>query len=143
MIPQSLKILLVEDDDVDAEGVKRGFAKANIGAPIFRATNGFQAIEVLNDPAGPFADAPYIVLLDLKMPKMNGIEFLEAIRRDENLRNSIVFVLTTSNDSQDRVAAYANCVAGYITKSKAGVEFRDLIQMLESYTKIVELPICR
>ena len=143
MISPSLKILLVEDDDIDAEAVRRGFAKANIGSPIYRATNGLQAIEFLNDSAGPFSDSPFIVLLDLKMPKMNGIEFLQTIRADDNLRNSVVFVLTTSNDSQDRTAAYSNFVAGYITKSKAGLEFRDLIRMLESYTKIVELPLCR
>lgn len=142
MISQNIRILLVEDDDIDAEAVKRGFAKAGVDCPIYRATNGVQALEMLRDKKGSFQDVPYIVLLDLKLPKMNGAEFLEAIRSDAELRKSVVFVLTTSNAEKDKLAAYSQCVAGYITKSNAGVEFCDLIRMLGSYSQINEFPVC-
>ena len=135
-----VNILLVEDDDVDAEAVRRGFAKARVDTPIFRASTGVQALEQLRSPNSPLKDSPYIILLDLKMPQMNGIEFLDAVRNDQLLSKSIVFVLTTSNDSQDRTAAYDRFVAGYITKSKAGVDFHDLIHMLDHYRRVVELP---
>lgn len=135
-----VKILLVEDDDIDAEAVRRGFAKARVSTPIYRASNGLQALEQLRSPTSPLKNSPYIILLDLKMPQMNGLEFLDAIRKDQRLHKSIVFVLTTSNDSQDRTAAYDRFVAGYITKSKAGVDFLDLIRMLDHYWRIVELP---
>ncbi|MEW4451516.1 response regulator [Bremerella sp. JC817] len=143
MIPQNLRILLVEDDDIDAEAVRRGFKKSGVERPLYRASNGIQAIQMLCDESGPFFENPYIILLDLKMPRMNGIEFLQTIRKDATLRKSIVFVLTTSNDSQDRLAAYSNFVAGYITKSKAGSEFRDLIEMLDTYARIIEFPLSR
>jgi len=142
VISPKIHILLVEDDDIDAEAVQRGFSKAGVACPVYRATNGVQALEMLRQEDGHFHDVPFIVLLDLKLPQMNGKEFLRAIRRDDQLRKSVVFVLTTSNDSQDKLEAYSQCVAGYITKSNAGTEFRDLIQMLGHYSQINEFPIC-
>lgn len=142
MISQNIRVLLVEDDDIDAEAVKRGFAKAGLECPLYRATNGVQALQMLRDKDGNFQNVPYIVLLDLKLPQMNGSEFLTEIRADEQLRKSVVFVLTTSNDAKDKLTAYSHCVAGYITKSNAGVEFRNLIQLLGTYSEINEFPIC-
>jgi len=142
MISQNVRILLVEDDDIDAEAVKRGFKKAGVQSPMYRATNGVEALKMLRDKEGTFQDVPYIVLLDLKLPQMNGREFLEAVREDVDLRKSVVFVLTTSNDSKDKVAAYSQCVAGYITKSNAGAEFCDLVRMLGQYSQINEFPVC-
>lgn len=142
MIPQDIRILLVEDDDVDAEAVRRGFSKAGVTCPLFRATNGVEALAMLREKDGNFQGVPYIVLLDLKLPQMTGVEFLEAVRHDDALRKSVVFVLTTSNDTKDKIAAYSYCIAGYVTKSNAGIEFRDLIRMLEHYSQINEFPIC-
>lgn len=142
MIAQNIRILLVEDDDIDAEAVKRGFAKAGVQCPLHRVTDGVEALEMLRDKKGHFQDVPYIVLLDLKLPKMNGREFLEEIRNDAQLRKSVVFVLTTSNAETDKLAAYSQCVAGYITKANAGVEFCDLVQMLGHYSQINEFPVC-
>ncbi|PQO40793.1 two-component system response regulator [Blastopirellula marina] len=142
MISPNLRVLLVEDDDIDAEAVKRGFAKAGVACPLYRATNGIQALAMLRKKDGDFQNVPYVVLLDLKLPQMNGPEFLAAIRADEELRKSVVFVLTTSNDPKDKLTAYSHCVAGYITKSNAGVEFRNLIQLLGTYAEINEFPIC-
>ncbi len=140
MIPETVNILLVEDDDVDAEAVRRGFSKARVTNRVFRATNGAEALETLRNDDSPMRDAPYLILLDLRMPRMNGLEFLDEIRHDEDLQNSSVFVLTTSTAALARSAAYARFIAGYITKSKAGVDFMDLIRMLECYGKIVEFP---
>ncbi|MEW4565608.1 response regulator [Bremerella sp. JC770] len=141
MIAQNIQILLVEDDDIDAEAVVRGFRKAEVQSPVHRATNGVQALEMLRQADGTFQGTPYIVLLDLKLPQMNGIEFLEAIRKDADLCKSVVFVLTTSNAEKDKLAAYSHSVAGYITKANAGVEFRDLIEMLGNYSQINEFPV--
>jgi DNA-binding NarL/FixJ family response regulator len=74
------------------------------------------------------------------MPRMNGIEFLEAVRADPDLAQSVVFVLTTSNRDEDIMAAYNHQIAGYLLKSRAGKDFIDLITLLDSYWRIVEFP---
>ena len=83
---------------------------------------------------------PYLILLDLNMPRMNGVEFLQALRQDEDLKQSIVFVITTSNRDEDVVAAYNEQIAGYILKSRVGEDFVNLITMLDMYWRIVEFP---
>jgi CheY-like chemotaxis protein len=80
------------------------------------------------------------VLLDLNSPRMNGIELLDEIRKDSALKDSIVFVLTTSNTAEDKVAAYEKQVAGYIVKEKAGKDFAKLTCMLENYWRVIEFP---
>ncbi|MEZ4615953.1 MAG: response regulator [Caldilineaceae bacterium] len=79
-------------------------------------------------------------MLDINMPQMNGLEFLEALRQDETLKTSIVFVLTTSNRDEDKAAAYNKQVAGYLLKSRAGEEFQDMITLLETYHRVIEFP---
>ncbi|PQO41744.1 response regulator [Blastopirellula marina] len=142
MIREAIKILLVEDDDIDAEAVRRGFAKAELNCAIHRAINGIQALELLERSDSPFRRGSFIILLDLKMPGMNGLEFLRTLRQHEQLKRSIVFVLTTSNDEQDRGEAYAEGISGYVTKSHAGIAFQDLVGMLDHYAQIVEFPTC-
>jgi CheY-like chemotaxis protein len=84
---------------------------------------------------------PYLILLDLNMPRMNGIEFLAELRSDPQLRSSIVFVLTTSNAEEDKVESYGYNVAGYIVKSEVGHRFVNLITMLGHFWRIVEFPV--
>jgi len=98
-----LNILLVEDDEVDVMNVKRAFKKNNIANPLFVAANGVEALEQLRQGAIPRDRR--IVLLDLNMPQMNGIEFLRELRRDPELNLTPVIVLTTSNDERDRIEA--------------------------------------
>ena len=86
-------------------------------------------------------DRPYMILLDLNMPRMNGIEFLEEIRGDESLRKSVVFVLTTSDSDRDILSAYDNHVASYMVKSRVGDDFMQVIKMLDHYWRVIELPI--
>ena len=130
-------ILLVEDDDIDAKIVKRAFNKLRIANPIVRATDGVMALELLKDGT---VSRPYIILLDLNMPKMGGLEMLEVLRGDKDLSNSIVFVLTTSKDDEDKVAAYNQNIAGYIVKEKLQNGFDELVKLLDYYWRIVELP---
>ena len=137
----TVTILLVEDDDVDTEAVERAFRKARIANPIVRAKDGAEALAMLRGDNGREAlQHPYLILLDLKMPGMGGLKFLEELRRDPELSNSVVFVLTTSSDEQDMAKAYERYVAGYIVKSRAGDNFVGLIGMLDHYWRIVELP---
>lgn len=138
---QALNIFLVEDDDGDAKAVIRAFNKAKIANPIIRAYDGLEALEALRGENGhvkpPF---PYIILLDINMPRMDGIQFLKELRSDEELCNSIVFILTTSSSDTDKAEAYGFNVAGYIVKENAGRDFLNLIDLIDNYWRLVELP---
>jgi len=136
----TVKLLLVEDDTLDVEAIRRAFRKARIGNPIHVARDGIDALSILREETGEPFRRPYLILLDLNMPRMSGIEFLSELRDDERLRDSIVFVLTTSDDDKDIMQAYDNLVAGYMVKAKAGEDFVKLIGMLDHYWRIVELP---
>jgi CheY-like chemotaxis protein len=136
-----IHILLVEDDDVDAEMVLRACRRREIDNPFTIARNGIEALELLRGSGGqPRLPRPYLVLLDINMPRMNGIEFLQEVRKDEELKRSIVFVLTTSNNDEDKLAAYNEQVAGYLLKSNAADDFRHIIGLLNSYRSVVEFP---
>lgn len=132
-------ILLVDDDDVDAMGIERAFARLKVANPIVRARDGIEAFEKLENPRP--IPCSYLILLDINMPRMNGFEFLDSLRKHPKLSGTVVFVLTTSNDDQDKMAAYNKHVAGYIVKNKIQDGFMQLIDMLERYWRIVELPV--
>ncbi|CAN5546684.1 response regulator [soil metagenome] len=133
-----LNILLVEDDEVDVMNVRRAFKKNNIANPLFTAGNGLEALEHLRGDALPRDRR--IILLDLNMPRMNGIEFLRELRRDPQLRPTPVIVLTTSNDERDRIEAYNLNVAGYILKPVTFSNFCEVMAALNKYWALVELP---
>lgn len=137
----TVTVLLVEDNPVDREAVRRGFAKQRIANPIVEAADGIEALESMRGVQGAARlEKPYILLVDLNMPRMNGIEFISAVRADPELRDAVVFVLTTSRSDEDRVASYNLNVAGYIVKSDVGAGFVRLIELLDHYWRIVELP---
>ena len=133
-----LNILLVEDDDLDVMNVQRAFRKNNIANPLFVAGNGEEALEMLR--RGEVPAERRLVLLDLNMPRMNGIEFLRALRADPGLKYTSVVVLTTSNDERDRVEAYNLNVAGYILKPVTFNNFCDAMLTLNKYWTLVEMP---
>ena len=133
-----LNILLVEDDEVDVMNVRRAFQKNHITNPLFVAANGVEALEQLR--GGKIPSERRIVLLDLNMPQMNGIEFLREIRRDPELNPIPVVVLTTSNDERDRIEAYNLNVAGYLLKPVTFSNFCDVMAALNKYWALVELP---
>lgn len=137
----SVQVLLVDDDAVDREAIVRAFDEARITNPIIMAGDGIEALAILRgSPARVALQRPYMILLDLSMPRMNGIEFLRELRDDPQLADSLVFVLSTSNSDEDKVAAYGFNVAGYVTKAKAAEDFSLLARLLEVYWRLIELP---
>lgn len=133
--------LIVEDDDVDVIALERAFDQLKISNKKVVARDGVEGLEILRGEGGhEKISAPFIILLDLNMPRMSGLEFLEEIRNDPNLRKSIVFVLTTSDDDRDKVSAYEKHVAGYIVKADPSNGFMKAITMLDHYWRVVELP---
>ena len=133
-----LHILLVEDDQIDQMNVKRAFERNKIMNPLYIAENGLEALEMLRD--GRVPDERRLILLDLNMPKMNGIEFLKSLRADPELSHTPVVVLTTSNDEEDKVNAYDLNVAGYLLKPVTFSNFVELTAALNKYWTLVELP---
>lgn len=138
MTEKMLNILLVEDDQVDVMNVKRAFDKNRIANPLFVANNGAEALDMLRSRQIP--DERRIVLLDLNMPRMNGLEFLRELRADAKLQSTVVVVLTTSNDERDKFEAYNLNVAGYLLKPVTFLNFVEAMAALNKYWALVELP---
>lgn len=136
-----VNILLVEDDEVDVMTVQRALRELKIANPVFRAADGIDALEMLRGDNGKQKiPRPHIILLDLNMPRMGGLEFLDELRKDHELRRSIVFVMTTSAAEEDRLRAYGRCIAGYILKHSAAHSFLEAVTMLEHYWRVIEFP---
>jgi CheY-like chemotaxis protein len=137
-----LNILLVEDDEVDIMTVRRAFKKGNITNPLYIAGNGIEALALLRgNPGEPSLIPPErrLILLDLNMPKMNGLEFLQELRADSALAHIPVVVLTTSNEERDRVHAYDLNVAGYMLKPVTFSTFVELMITLNKYWTLCEM----
>lgn len=135
-----VNILLIEDDEVDVMNVKRAFKKNNVTNPLYVCNNGLEAFDFLRSNKEHLANLPKIVLLDLNMPKMGGIEFLREIRKDYHFKNLSVFVMTTSNEDKDKVDAYNLNVAGYILKPSSMERFVEAVSTLNNYWKLCEYP---
>jgi CheY-like chemotaxis protein len=133
-----LNILLVEDDELDVMNVQRAFKKNHIRNPLWVAGNGHDALAMLRGDEIPTDRR--LILLDLNMPRMNGIEFLRELRADPDLKATPVVVLTTSDDERDRVDAYRLNVAGYILKPVTLPNFIEAMATLNKYWTLVELP---
>ena len=138
--PVEFTVFLIDDDDVACEAVIRSFKKHNIPFPVVTAGDGKEALEVLRGqhPTKKLF-MPFIILLDLNMPRMNGFEFLQEMRADKDLSSNVVFILTTSNDDNDRTRAYAEHIAGYMVKSSVGPQFGKLANLLLNYNASVSL----
>jgi CheY-like chemotaxis protein len=133
-----LNILLVEDDQVDVMTVRRAFDRNRIANPLFVANDGLDALRMLR--SGEMPVERRIILLDLNMPKMSGIEFLRELRADPALQHTPVVVLTTSNDERDKIDAYDLNVACYLLKPVTFLNFVELTAALNKYWTLVELP---
>lgn len=131
-------ILHVEDDDVDAMALERALLKQGIGNPLVRAHDGLEAMGILRWHR---IDRPYLILLDLNLPRMNGLEVLKALRQDPELSDSVVFVITTSNTKDDILGAYREHAAGYVSKQSLKNGYIDMVKMLEHYWNTVKLPL--
>jgi CheY-like chemotaxis protein len=138
---KTAQLLHVEDDDLDIIGLQRAFSAARIANPITVAHDGIEALETLRGSNGRARlPRPFIILLDLNMPRMDGISFLKEIRNDEELKHVIVFIMTTSNADSDKVNSYELGVAGYIIKADPARSFMEATALLETYWRVVEFP---
>jgi CheY-like chemotaxis protein len=134
-------ILLVEDDEVDIMNVQRAFRKNNISNPLHIARNGLEALQMLTGKNPELTiPSPRVILLDINMPKMGGIEFLTELRKHPELRSISVFVMTTSNEESDKIAAYDLNVAGYILKPLSFEGFTSAVAILNHYWHLCEMP---
>jgi CheY-like chemotaxis protein len=121
-IPNSEPILLVEDDSVDVMAVQRAFKELNVSNELVRAADGEEGLAYLRGHNGPM---PCAILLDLNMPRMNGIEFLQVLRTDETLKDIPVVVVTTSPEGPDMARSFELGAVAYIVKSSNYREFRE------------------
>lgn len=137
MRPQQLHLLLVEDDDLEVLNVHRALGQATEIASITVCRDGVEALRLLR--AGALALERLVILADLRMPRMSGLELLGELRADPRLRRNPVVVLTTSDDPGDRGAAFALGAAGYFVKPAAPGRLRQLMAALLSYWSAAEL----
>lgn len=130
-------ILLVEDDVVDAMTVKRALKELKVTNPLIVKGNGEEALEHLRNAQ---TKHPCIIILDLNMPRMNGIEFLRVVKQDETLRRIPVVVLTTSKGEQDRFESFNLSVAGYMLKPVEYPQFVEVVRGINLYWTLSEMP---
>ena len=123
-------ILIVEDDMVDMMSVKRALKDINVTNPLYHVENGVEALEFLADKEKP---RPTIILLDLNMPKMGGIEFLSIMKKDETIKRIPVVILTTSRAEYDKIGSYDLGVAGYMIKPVDYQQFMEVIRAMCMY----------
>ncbi len=129
-------ILLVEDDQVDVMTVKRALNDIRVTNPLVNPENGEEALKYLRDPE---SKKPCIILLDLNMPIMNGIEFLQVVKHDAALRRIPVVVLTTSEEQQDKVNSFDLGVAGYMAKPVDYRQFVEVMRTIDAYWTLSEV----
>jgi len=132
-----VNVLVVDDDEVDVVTVRRAFERKRIANRIYVAKDGVDALDLLRTEQ---ISRPILILLDINMPRMNGLEFLRELRKDHDHQSHVVFVLTTSSNQSDIFDAYELNVAGYMLKTEVGDGFVDAIGLIESYWRIVEFP---
>lgn len=130
-------LLLVEDDQVDVMTIKRALKEIHVVNPVAHVENGEEGIAYLHDDS---KEKPCLILLDLNMPVMNGIEFLQVVKQDEHLRRIPVIVLTTSEEQQDKVNSFNLGVAGYMAKPVDYRQFVEVMRSIDMYWTISEMP---
>jgi len=130
-------ILLVEDDEIDAMTVERALKEINVTNQLYIAGDGEEGLALLRDPG---RDMPCLVLLDLNMPRMDGIEFLRVVKADEILKPIPVVVLTSSSEEQDRAESFGLGVAGYMLKPVNYRQFVEVVKAIDLYWTLSEFP---
>jgi CheY-like chemotaxis protein len=130
-------ILLVEDDRVDAMTVRRAFSDLRVTNKLITVGNGEEALAFLQNGKN---DRPCLILLDINMPKMNGIEFLKIAKNDHALKAIPVVILTTSQEERDRMEGFNNGVAGYMIKPVDYLQFVETMRTIQMYWTLSEMP---
>jgi CheY-like chemotaxis protein len=143
-MPTNVPVLLIEDDLVDVKTIRRAFQQHKLTNPLYVCSNGAEALSFLrhegtySDPAS--LPRPGVILLDVNMPVMNGIEFLREMKTDPAIKQIPVIVLTTSREDSDRIRSYELGVAGYIVKPADFPKFLEAIKIFDLYWSLCELP---
>ena len=132
---KNLKILLIEDDMIEVMKLNRSISKLEMNHKIIEANNGEEALKLLSKKD----NLPDIILLDLNMPKINGIEFLSILKSDDTLKHIPTIILTTSNNQKDLIACYEIGIAGYVLKPLKYEEYVSKIENILAYWSINEL----
>jgi CheY-like chemotaxis protein len=136
MTQQRIHLLLVEDDDLDVMNVHRALSHAPEIASITVARDGIEALKTLR--SGELAIERLVILLDLRMPRMSGIDLLRELRADPRLKRVPNVILTTSDDPHDRELAFGLGIAGYFVKPAAPGRFRQIMDAMRSYWSVAE-----
>jgi len=141
---KTVSILLAEDDQIDSRAFLRAMQKLKISNPVTVARDGLEAWEILKGLNGhtPFP-RPNLLVLDINMPRVSGLELLRMIRADDELHDSIIFMLTTSDDEQDKLEAYNLNISGYMLKSDVSGTFSRAVEMIDRFWRVVEFPEAR
>ena len=134
---EAVNLLIVDDDEIDALTMTRALLKVIPANRVKVANSGAEGLALLRSGT---VSRPFIVLVDISMPVMNGHEFVAELRKDASLRNSVVFMVTTSSSAADIQKAYDQCVAGYVVKNAAGADFSKVVEMLQYYSRVVVFP---
>lgn len=138
---KAVEFMIVDDDEISVMAIQRSMKKLNLVNPIQVAKNGVEALDILNNSLGSDKKLPpFIITLDLSMPKMGGLEFLDTIRNDPVFNKLVIFVLTTSDAPTDIASAYDKNIAGYIMKDNTTESFSNALAMLRDYAQLVVLP---
>ena len=122
-------ILLVEDDSIDAMMVQRALQELNVPNQLVHCENGEEALEYLQNDTNI---KPCIILLDLNMPRMGGLEFLEVVKKEGRLKLIPIIVLTTSSEQQDLMASFGHSVAGYMVKP---IDYQHFVKMMNTISR--------
>jgi two-component system response regulator len=137
----AIQILLVEDNPADAELALHALRKSKVASQIYLVTDGEQALDFLlcrnSYSTRGFEDAPHLVLLDLKLPKIDGLQVLQIVKQDDRTKAIPIVVLTTSKEERDIVSSYKLGVNSYIQKPVNFDEFRDIVRQLGTYWLLV------
>ena len=136
MKSRRIHLLLVEDDDLDVMNVNRALSQAPEVASITVARDGVEALKMLR--ADEIGLERLVVLVDLRMPRMSGLDLLKELRADPRLKRVPTVVLTTSDDPHDRDAAFCLGAAGYFVKPAAPSRFRQIMDALRCYWSVAE-----
>jgi len=137
---ERMKVLVVEDNPNDVTIIKRAMRKSDVKCELYFASDGAEALDALHQ-TGEFADTPRpdLILLDLRLPKVGGLEVLAKIKKDDRLRRIPVIVLTESEREEDMVKAYDSGAASYMTKPVDSKDFERLIQTVQDYWRIARI----
>jgi CheY-like chemotaxis protein len=134
---QDRSILLVEDDEIDVMSVRRALRDLKVANRLYHVGNGEEALEFLKNTDN---ERPAIILLDINMPRMNGIEFLKIIKQDPNYWHIPIVILTTSRAEMERHESFSTGAAGYMVKPVEYKQFVEVIRAIDLYWTLSELP---